>query len=204
MIPLCVAIRWIEIMKKTHLFDPRNTAILEMEDRKTWQDPENILAVTEIKSHFVAVDLGCGSGFFTIPLSQKVKKVYGIDVQKEMLELLEEKIRKLRIKNIELRLSREAEIPLEKESVDLLLSINALHEFTDKQRMVGEMQRVLKQVGAALIVDFKKKNTGFGPPVSIRVSKKKAIDLFEEAGFVTSRNQELPYHYLLVFSKKKS
>jgi len=191
-------------MRKPHLFDPKRIAILEMEDRKTWQHPERILAATEIKHHFVAADLGCGSGVFTIPLSRKVKKVYGLDVQTEMLELLREKIRKLKIKNIELRLSREDEIPLEKESVDLLMSINALHEFNDKQRMVEEMKRVLKQVGNALIVDFKRKNTGFGPPISIRLSKKKVISLFEENRFTTLKKQDLPYHYLLVFTKKRS
>ncbi len=119
-----------------------------------------------------------------------------------MLDLLSEKLQKLKIKNVELRLSTGDKIPLEEESVDLLLSVNALHEFADKQRMVREMRRVLKQVGKAVIVDFRKKNTGFGPPVSVRLSKKRAIDLFEDAGFAVLKSRELAYHYLLVLFKK--
>jgi ubiquinone/menaquinone biosynthesis C-methylase UbiE len=190
-------------MKKSHVFNPKNINVLEMEERKIWQNPEEILGTVEIKPDFVAADLGCGSGFFTVPLSRKVKKVYGIDVQKEMLDFLEQKIRKLKIKNIEPRLSRENEIPLENESVDILVSMNTFHEFDDKERMVEEMRRVLKQGGKVLIADFEKENRGFGPPVAIRVSKKQAISLFEKKGFTTLKKQDLMYHYLLVFSKEK-
>jgi len=148
-------------MNQSHVFDPKNIDILEMEERKTWQNPEEILGAVEIRSDFVVADLGCGSGFFTVPLSQKVKKVYGIDVQKEMLDFLEQKIQKLKIKNIELLLSKKNEIPLENESVDLLVSMNTLHEFDDKKIMIEKMRKVLKRGGKALIVDFKKENTGF-------------------------------------------
>ena len=188
-------------MKKSHVFDPRHIAVLEMEERKLWQNPEEILGAAEIKSNFVAADLGCGSGFFTVPLSKKAKKVYGIDVQKEMLGFLEQKIQRLKIQNIVPLLSKENEIPLEHESVNLLVSVNTLHEFDDKEKIIEEIHRVLKQGGKALIADFKKENTGFGPPVAIRVSKKQAVNLFKKKGFTSLKAQDLPYHYLLVFSK---
>lgn len=188
-------------MKKSHLFDPKHIAVLEMEERKIWQDADEILDAVEIKSDFVAADLGCGSGFFTIPLSKKVKKVYGIDVQQEMLDFLNQNVRKLKIRNIQPLLAKENKIPLDNESVDLLVSVNTLHEFDDKEKMIKEMHRVLKQNGKVVIADFKKENTGFGPPVSIRVSKKGAVSLFEKHGFTTLKTRDLPYHYLLVFSK---
>jgi len=188
-------------MKRTHVFDPKHVAVLEMEQRKLWENPDQILGLVEIRPDFVAADLGCGSGFFTLPLAKKVKKVYAIDVQKEMLEILEQKIRKQKIRNIELMLSKENELPLENESVELLITVNTLHEFGDKERMIKEMHRVLKPTGKALIVDFKKENTGFGPPVSIRVSKEQAITLFEKNGFNTVKTMNLPFHYALVFSK---
>lgn len=189
-------------MKKSHVFDPKNIDVLEMEERRIWQNPEEILGTVEIKPDFVAADIGCGSGFFTVPLSQRVKKVYAIDIQKEMLEFLEQKTQKLKIKNIELILSKENEIPLKNESIDLLISINTLHEFYDKERMIEEMRKVLKLYGKALIVDFKKENTGFGPPIAIRVSKEQAKNLFDKKGFTFLKSKDLMYHYLLVFSKE--
>jgi ubiquinone/menaquinone biosynthesis C-methylase UbiE len=188
-------------MKKTHVFDPKHAAVLETEERKLWENPDQILGLVEIKPNFIAADLGCGSGFFTIPLAKKVAKVYAIDVQKEMLEILEQKMRKQKIKNIELVLSNENEIPLENGSVELLITVNTLHEFSDKGKMIKEMQRVLKPKGKIVIVDFKKEETGFGPPVAIRVSRVQAVSLFEVQGFKTVKTVGLPFHYALVFSK---
>lgn len=190
-------------MNRSHLFDPKKIDVLETEDRKIWQNPEEILRTIEIKPRFAVADVGCGSGFFTLPLARKVARVYAVDVQKEMLESLEQKIRSLKIQNIEPLLARENEIPLGSKSVDLLVSINTLHEFDDKERMVMEMGRILKQGGKALIADWKKENTGFGPPVAIRVSREQAVDLFKKKDFTVLKKENLLYHYLLVFSKKK-
>ena len=188
-------------MTSPHIFNPKHITVLEMEDRKIWQNPEEILETLRIKPDIVAADLGCGSGFFTIPLSKEVKKVYAIDVQKKMLEFLQEKIRRLRIRNIEPLLSTGSKIPLEDDSVDLLMSMNTLHEFDDKKRMAKQIRRVLKQGGVAVIADFKKKNRGFGPPLAIRLSKQQAINLFEQSGFTILQTKELKYHYVLTFVK---
>ncbi len=188
-------------MKELHIFDPKNIDVLESEDRKAWQNPEEIMGLLKLKPSYVVADLGCGSGYFTVPISRKVKKVYGIDVQKEMLEFLEQKIRTQKIFNIETLLSKENEIHLQNESVDLLLSVNTLHEFRDKEKMINEIQRVLKPDGQAVIVDFKKEDTGFGPPVSVRVSNEQAGHLFEKQGLTVLKSHYLKYHYLIVFRK---
>jgi ubiquinone/menaquinone biosynthesis C-methylase UbiE len=191
----------VRAIKEDHLFDPMKIEVLEQEDRKTWQNPEEIIEKVSIKPDFVSADIGCGSGVFTIPLSYKVKKVYAVDVQKEMLEFLEAKVKKYRLENIELKLAGANEIPLSDESIDLLISINTLHEFENRDQMILEMLRVLKPNGRALISDFQKKETGFGPPVSIRLSKSDAIAVFEKNGFKILQTHELKYHYLLVFLK---
>ena len=159
------------------------------------------MGVIEPNRNYIAADLGCGSGFFTIPLSRKVKKVYGIDVQKEMLVYLERKINSQKIENITLLLSKENEIPLENKSLNFLISANTLHEFSDKEKMIQEMHRVLIQEGKVVIVDFKKEETGFGPSVAIRLSKDQVKYLFEKNGFTVLKTKDLTYHYLIVFLK---
>lgn len=188
-------------MTEAHVFDPKRIAALESEERRTWQNPTKILELLELKPSYVVADLGCGTGYFTIPLADKVKKVYGIDIQKEMLTFLEQKIRQQKILNIETLLSKEDEIPLQTESVDLLLSVNTLHEFRDKEAIIGEMRRVLRADGKAVIIDFKKAETGFGPPVAIRFSKGQAKRLFKKNGLTALKMHELKYHYLIVFGK---
>jgi len=191
-------------MAESHIFDPKHRAILESEDRKNWQNPQKIIELLELKPSDVVADLGCGTGYFTVPIARKVKKVYGIDIQKEMLTFLEQKIRQHKIGNIETVLSKENEIPIQDESVDLLLTVNTLHEFRDKEAIVNEMRRVLKVDGRAVIVDFKKEISDVGPPVSIRVSKEQAKRLFKEKGLTTLKTYDLKLHYLLVFGKTES
>jgi ubiquinone/menaquinone biosynthesis C-methylase UbiE len=186
----------------SHIFDPKNIGVLESEERKTWQNPDEILAQLDLKQDYVVADLGCGSGYFSVPIARKVKKVYGIDVQQKMLDFLKKKIRKQKISNIETLLSEGNEIPLENERVDLLLTVNTLHEFHEKEEIAKEIKRVLKPSAKAVIVDFVKKETGRGPPVKIRVSKKQAIDLFENEGLKFQKSHTLPYHYLLIFQRQ--
>jgi ubiquinone/menaquinone biosynthesis C-methylase UbiE len=186
---------------ESHIFDPKNIDILESEERKTWQNPSEILAQIDLKQDYVVADLGCGSGYFSIPIARKVKKVYGIDVQQEMLEYLEEKAKKQKISNIKTILSKGNDIPLENESVDLLLTVNTLHEFREQEKIVKEIKRVLKHNGKAVIVDFVKIETGRGPPVKIRVSKQQAVDLFENEGLKFQKSYMLPFHYLLIFQR---
>ena len=170
--------------------------------RKTWQNPDEIIEVLELKPSYVVADLGCGSGYFAVPISRKVKKVYGVDVQKEMLEYLEQRIHKQKIQNIKTLLSEENKIPLQNETVDLLFSANTHHEFRDKEKMIKEMQRVLRPKGQVAIVDFRKEATEVGPPVSVRVSKDQAEQLFENQGLTALKTRDLKYHYLIIFRKE--
>jgi ubiquinone/menaquinone biosynthesis C-methylase UbiE len=188
-------------MKESHLFDPKNVDILDAENRKVWQNPDEILDTVDLNYDYVAADLGCGSGFLTIPLSSRIRKVYGIDIQKEMLEYLEQKIEKQKIENITPLLSEQNEIPLENGTLDLLITANTLHEFSDKEKMITEIRRVLKQDGKVVIVDFKKEETGFGPPLAIRLSKDQAKCLLEKNGFIVLKSKDLTYHYLIIFRK---
>jgi ubiquinone/menaquinone biosynthesis C-methylase UbiE len=65
--------------------------------------------------------------------------------------------------------------------------------------MIREIRRILRPVGKAVIVDFKKEDTGFGPPIAIRVSRDQAKRLFEKNKFTVLKTKDLTYHYLIVF-----
>ena len=190
-------------MTESHIFDPKKIAILESEDRKNWQNPKKIIQLLKLKSSSVVADLGCGTGYFSVPISRKVKKVYSIDIQKEMLTYLEQKIQKQKIENIEPVLSKENDISLPNECVDLLLNVNTLHEFHDKDIVIAEIHRVLRADGRVAVVYFRKEDTDFGPPVSHRISKEEAICLFKKNGLPVIESHDLKFHYMLIFGKAR-
>ena len=185
-----------------HLFDPKNIQRLESKERKAQQEPEKIIQLLGITSSDIVADLGCGSGYFSIPLSQKVDLIYAIDIQQEMLDYLKVKIDEHNLSNIKLLLSKDPNlIPLENETVDFLLTVNTLHEFQDKDKMVNEIKRVLKPKAKAGIIDFKKVESVSGPPLSVRISQDKAISMFEKQGLRNLSAHDLTTNYLLIFQK---
>lgn len=188
--------------KSHHIFDPQHIDILESKERKAQLDPQKIFTLLGVKSEDIVADLGAGSGYFTMPLSNKVKSVYAIDIQQEMLDYLKQKIKENKILNIDLLLSKDPnQIPLPDQSIDFLLTVNTLHEFPDKEKMIKEIKRILKPKGKTGIIDFKKIESTLGPPLAIRVSQKDAIKLFEKNGLTNVSIHSVGSNYLLIFQK---
>lgn len=184
------------------VFNPKNIENLESEDRKDRLNFQQIFTLLQLKPNYIVIDLGCGSGYFSIPLSKKVKRVYGIDLQKEMLDYLKQKIEKQKIENIELILSKADKIPLINNCTNILLTVNTLHEFESRTEVISEIQRLISKNGQLIVIDFKKEEADFGPPIEIRISKHQAINLFENKDFEVIGSYDLKYHYLLIFQKK--
>jgi ubiquinone/menaquinone biosynthesis C-methylase UbiE len=183
-----------------HKFDVKRAEILDNQDRKQFLDPDSILDRIGLDREMVLADLGCGTGFFTIPASLCVKKVYALDVQREMLDILQDKIKKQRIANIEPILSEESSIPLPDGSVDVLLMANVFHELEDRSAILEEGKRILSSRGKLAIVDWKKIEMDFGPPLEERLAEEEIISICKDSGFKFAERLDAgPYNYLLVF-----
>ena len=153
-------------------------------------------------------DVGAGSGFFTIPIAKMVGnegKVFAIDIQEGMIAILNEKLKRLKIKNVEALLSTEERIPLPDESVDLAFLAQTLHELEDYATL-EEIGRILKPRGTLAILEWKKDaDTNMGPPFEERLTQEQTIEIAEGAGFVLKNLFEnLSYHYLAIFVKQSS
>lgn len=114
------------------------------------------------------VDLGAGSGYFSLPIADKVRKVISVDLEPKMLSVLAERIRLAGIQNIELICGEITHIPLSDDSVDHVLAAFVYHEVNRPSRLMFESSRVLKPGGTLTVLDFQKRETTIGPPVSER------------------------------------
>ncbi len=102
----------------------------------------------------IVADFGCGNGRHLIPCAKHCKKVYGIDISKELLKITKDKIERQNIKNVELIHSNLIEIPLEDNSVDSVIFIAALHNIKGRNNRIkalSELKRVLKKDKTAMI-----------------------------------------------------
>ena len=185
-----------------HKFDVKKAGILDNPERMQFLNLEIILDKLELTGEMVIADLGCGTGFFSIPASKRVKKVFALDIQQEMLDMLLDKIKKEKITNIETLLSEESSIPLPDNSVGLLLMVNVFHELGDKLSILKEVKRVITNKGRLMIIDWKKIEMDIGPPLEERFDEKEVIDICFTNGFtILEQSYAGPYNYLLIFGK---
>lgn len=115
---------------------------------------ETILAAASPDARDVAVDLGAGTGFVTIPLAERVAKVYAVDHSAKMLEQLSEKLadRALTIRAA-LGDVQDAAPP---EPVDLVVSNYTLHHLSHarKQALLRACRDWLKPGGRIVVGDI--------------------------------------------------
>jgi SAM-dependent methyltransferase len=166
-------------------FHPERRHLLNEESRQRSVPPGPILAAAGIVADDVVVDVGAGTGFWTLPLSRLVGsdgKVYAVDVEPIMLEELTTLAREQGLANVHVVASTELTIPLPDENADAVVAGFVLHEPAERGAFVREMVRLLKPGGKLLIIDWQKWETEKGPPVEHRVAEFEARDLLTGAG----------------------
>ncbi len=192
-------------MPARHKFDVEHADFLDSPQRRQFLNPENILKRIQLKPQMKIADVGCGTGFFTIPMAKMVGakgKVFAIDVQEKMLAILNEKIQRLKIRNVETLVSTEEKIPLPNESIDLALMASVLHEL-EGYATLKEVYRFLKPHGVLAVLEWQKKKTEFGPPVWERLTPNQTKEIVEKMGFeVKDVSSTGPHHYLVISVKR--
>ncbi|PYB68359.1 class I SAM-dependent methyltransferase [Thermoplasma sp. Kam2015] len=170
--------------------------------RREWEDPDKIIKQLPIGPGSDIVDLGCGPGFFTIPLAKETDgKVYAIDASDEMIDILKGRIDGH--SNVIPIKSRAEKLPLPDHSADLVFIANAFHDFDDKDAVLDEIYRVLRDDGYLVDIDWKKEPSTHGPPMDIRIDRKEALLLISSHNFEIIKEIETGNnHYGLLFQKR--
>src|SRR5208283_5485702 len=96
--------------------------------RRLIQPPSGLIEKLVINPNDVAVDFGCGPGYYTIELAKKAKRVVAVDLSSEMLKKAQNKAEKAGVKSIQFLQSNGTNIQLEDSSVDIILLVTVYHE----------------------------------------------------------------------------
>jgi ubiquinone/menaquinone biosynthesis C-methylase UbiE len=144
------------------------------------------LAQFNIKDKICA-DLGCGTGFISLALSNESKLVFSIDNSKNMLRELHNTSVRKGISNIYPIKGLLEDLPLFDKSTDAVFMNMAMHHIFDAKKVIEEMYRILKKDGVVVLTDVEEHNGEWARTEMhdewLGFSHIQIKDWFQDAGF---------------------
>jgi len=185
-----------------HLFDPANRNRLLSEERYRTSPPDKILDQLPLRLAATVADIGCGPGFFTLPLAERVPQgtVYAIDVAQQMLDMVTERATAAGIGNIKTMLAGDSALDLPLASLDGALLGLVYHEFPDRVAYLRQLAALVRPGSWLALLDWDvRQNPGGGPPLAHRIAPDTAASELAAAGWrITARAMATEWVYLLI------
>ena len=165
--------------------------------RSRVQPPSMIIDALEVRPGMEIVELGCGSGYYTIAVAKAVQPaglVFAVDIQQGMLDKLKVRMEEESVENIiPVLADAEGEIPLDDCIADAVFSVTVLPEIPDPPKALLQVKRLLKDDGVFVNAEFL-----LDPDFPLR---RTVVKWATEAGFTLKRQVGSPLRHVLVFSK---
>lgn len=179
---------------------------LERPERAEEEAPDKLLEALKIQPGDTVADIGAGTGYFSWRMAKITGPkglVYGVDIQQEMLDLLEKRMKDRGISNVKGILGEITDPKLPAESVDLVLMVDVYHEFSHPYEMMTAICKSLKKGGRIAFVEYRLED----PKVPIKFTHKMSeaqvkkemsampVEFIETIG-------TLPRQHIILFRKK--
>jgi len=130
---------------------------LDSKFRRLFHNPRKILK-PYIQKDMVAMDVGCGSGVFSIEMAELMEgtgKVIAVDMQEGMLEIISKKIKGTSLENVIVLHKCSPEKIDVKENVDFVLMFYMVHEVPSKENLFNEVLPLINKNGLLMIAEPK-------------------------------------------------
>lgn len=178
-------------------------------ERELQENASRALKQLELRPGMKVCDLGCGNGYWTLPLARAVGptgRVYAVDIQPEMLQQLKAALGRARLGNVEPILG-DVDDPRLPENVllDLVLMVDVYHEFSHPQSMLWAIRNSLAPEGVVALLEYREEDPNVPIKPLHKMSKPQIMREYTENGFKLVREyNDLPWQHLMFFARDDS
>jgi len=177
---------------------------LERPEREREERTDLLVNALQLKPTDAVADIGAGSGYFTMRISPRVPEgvVYATDIQQEMLDIVEERALEDGALNVMPVLGEIDHCGLEANSVDVVLFVDAYHEFSHPWEMMTSIVRALKPGGRVYLVEYRLEDPTVPIKERHKMSEEQARREMAAVGLSFIENLTiLPQQHIMVFTR---
>jgi ubiquinone/menaquinone biosynthesis C-methylase UbiE len=182
-------------------------AFLDSKKREQLIPPEVLINQMPIQKNHTLLDVGAGSGFFTIPMAESTSStVYAMDPDSRMLNVIKEKAKEKGLSNIEPLQDYIENLSIQYNSIDFVMASLILHEVSSLSKALANIYEVLKTGGHLLCLEYEKDDkVTEGPPMSIRIGSEELEKELSLIGFEIVKKTKIndAIYTVLVMKKEK-
>jgi precorrin-6B methylase 2 len=177
---------------------------LERPDREQEERTDLLADALALKPTDVLADIGAGTGYFSFRLAKLLPqgRILAVDIQPEMIDYLNANKRKNNAPNVEPILGTITNPKLPDNSVDVVLLVDAYHEFSHPREMLDAIVKALKPGGRVVLLEYRAED----PAVMIKEHHKMTVSQAEKemkaVGLKLLKNDpRLPQQHILIFRR---
>ena len=173
--------------------------------RDASQKPREVIDALALKPDSIVADIGSGTGYFAVRFARMVPKgrVYGVDIEPDMVKYLAERAERESLKNLNALMGTPTD-PRLPEKADLIVMVNVFHHIADRERYFRNLRGSLRPGGRIAIIDHSM-DSREGPPRSARIAPERVKAELKSAGYaLVQEHGFLPAQYFLVFRPDRS
>jgi arsenite methyltransferase len=126
-------------------------------NRDQWQQPDRVIEALQIRPGDRVADIGSGGGYFVFPLAKAVGpegRVYAVDVDQEMNDLVAQRAKKEGTGNVEVILAKTDDPLLPSAGVNLIFTSDTYHHIDNRVSYFANLQKYLRPNGRIAVIDF--------------------------------------------------
>ena len=180
-------------------------AWLDRSGRDAREQPERVLDALKLSAGMTAADVGAGTGYFTVRLARRVGKtghVYATEISPEMLRLVDARVSREKLPNVQLALATATDAKLPARCCDLVLLVDVYHELSDPPAVMAGLRRALKEAGRLVLVEYRGEDARLAIKPEHKMTLAKIRSELEPMGFAFVESLEfLPDQRIVIFTR---